>query len=275
MVFAGLAETIKGKLETELVPESTRLNLTRLVRRRCKSDDSSVELVNINRFVNIARTALGKTIYILSSDNMGMYEAPEFGWHFAELELIFRRPDTGELAELLCDLIEGEFLTDIEVNKLLESGNVSFRFATEDDGSVTLELLSVDELEAEPMSNEHPNIRMLIERMEAAFEQDDYSAVLHASASVFETLAKVVFASPTVEHSTFGSIFDGYKKRSKLPEFLLQHAKDTYDRRNTEPLSGHGSTLPSSVTKEDAVVIVELTKTCVRLERLLADPVST
>lgn len=275
MAFAGLAETIKSKLETELVPESTRLNLTRLVRRRCKSNDSNVELVNINRFVNIARTALGKTIYILSSDDMGMYEAPEFGWHFAELELIFRRPDTGELAELLCDFIEGEFLTDIEVNKLLENGNVSFRFSTEDDGSVTLELLSVDELEAEPMSNEHPNIRLLIERMEAAFEQDDFSAVLHASASVFETLAKVVFASPTVENSTFGSIFDGYKKRSKLPEFLLQHAKDTYDRRNTEPLSGHGSTLPSSVTKEDAVVIVELTKTCVRLERQLADPVST
>lgn len=61
----------------------------------------------------------------------------------------------------------------------------------------------------------------------------------------------------------------------KLPEFLLQHAKDTYDRRNVEPLSGHGSTLPSTITKEDAVVIVELTKTCVRLERKLADPVSS
>lgn len=275
MVFAGLTTSTRKKLETELVPETTRLNLTRLVRRRCKSDDPNVELVNINRFVNIARTALGKTIYVLTSDDMGMYEAPEFGWHFAELELIFRRPDTGDLAELLCDLVEGELLDEIEVNKLLESGNVSFRIATDDDGSVRFELLSVDDLEADPLSDDHPNIRLLVERMDSAFEHDDYSAVLHASASVFETLAKVVFASPTVENSTFGSIFEGYKNRSKLPAFLLQHAKDTYDRRNTEPLSGHGSTLPSTVTKEDALVIVELTKTCVRLERKLADPVSS
>lgn len=275
MAFKGLSKAKKDKLETEMVPDSTRLNLTRMVRARCKSTDINVELVNINRFVNISRTILGKTIYVLTSDDMGMYDSSEFAWHFAELELMFRRPDTCELAELLCDLIEGGFFDDTEINNLLKIGNVSFRYSAGDDGLVTLELLSVDELVSEPMANEHPNIRILIERMEAAFEQGDYSSVLHASASVFETLAKVVFASPAVESSTFGSIFEGYKKRSNLPKFLLQHAKDTYDRRNTEPLSGHGSTLPSSVTKEDAVIIVELTKTCVRLERRLAEPVPT
>lgn len=172
--------------------------------------------MNINRFVNIARTTLGKTIYVLTTDDMGMYEAPEFGWHFAELELIFRRPDTSDLADLLCDLIENELLDVFEVNELLESGNVSFRFATDDDGSVTLELLSIGELEADSISDEHPNIRLLVERMEAAFEGEDYSAVLHASAIVFETLAKFAFASPTVENSTFGSIFEGYRNRSRV-----------------------------------------------------------
>lgn len=274
MVFMGLDESTVQKLETELVPDSVRLNLTRLVRKRCKTDDPDIELININRFVNIARTGLGNTIYVLTSDDMGMYGPSEFAWHFAELELVFRRPDTGELAELICDLIESGLMDDAEVNAVFERGNVSFRVLMDDNGPAKIELLAVDEIDDEPLTHEHPNIRQLIERMEAAYSQDDYSAVLHASASVFETLAKVVFSSPQVENSTFGSIFDGYKKRSKLPEFLLQHAKDTYDRRNTEPLAGHGSTLPSTVTKDDAQVIIELTKTCVRLERKLAEPVA-
>ena len=275
MVFAGLEELARDQLNKEIVFEPTRLNLTRLVRFRCKSPEPAYELMNLNRFVNIARTVIGKKICVLSLEGWSGGKPEEFAWHYSELELMFRRPDTGQLAELLCDLIEGELLMETEVNPILDNGNVSFRIDTEVGGKTRIKFLSIDDLDADRISGDHPNIRHLVERMETALEKKDYPGVLAASSCVFETLAKVVFASPNVESSTFGSIFDGYKKRSKLPEFLLQYAKETYDRRCTEPLSGHGSTLPPSVSKEDAVVITELTKTCVRLERKLGGPVSS
>ena len=62
MVFAGLEELARDQLNKEIVFEPTRLNLTRLVRFRCKSPEPAYELMNLNRFVNIARTVIGKTI---------------------------------------------------------------------------------------------------------------------------------------------------------------------------------------------------------------------
>jgi hypothetical protein len=94
--------------------------------------------------------------------------------------------------------------------------------------------------------------------------------VLHASANIFETLAKLVFNSPNVKNQTLASLFDGYRKRSELPELLLDYVQETYKRRNIEPLAGHGATKPPTVSAKDAAVLVEMTKMCVRLERRLA-----
>lgn len=271
MVFLGIDNSDKQKLEAEVVPDFARLQLTRLARAKCICDDRDVELVRINRFVNLSRTVLGKPVYVLHPDDMGMYEVSEYAWHFAELELVFRRPTSAELSELLADMVQSELLSISEVNSILENNNVSFKVTESPDSEIGIELLSVDEIEDKTSEPDHPNIRALIGRMDQAFESEDYSGVLHASASIFETLAKIVFNSASVESSTLGSIFEGYKNRSKLPGFLLDHIKNTYDRRNSEPLAGHGSTLPSTVSKDDAIVLVELTKPCVRLERKLAD----
>ena len=87
---------------------------------------------------------------------------------------------------------------------------------------------------------------------------------------IFETLAKLVFNSPNVENQTLASLFDGYRKRSELPEPLLDYILETYKRRNVEPLAGHGATKPPTVSAKEAAVLVEMTKMCVRLERRLA-----
>lgn len=132
-------------------------------------------------------------------------------------------------------------------------------------------VLSIDDIEDEQASSDHPNIRLLINRMEEAFDNEDYSGVLPASASAFETLAKIVLHSSSIVSSALGNIIDGYKRGSKLPGFLLDHIKGIYDRRNSKPLAGHGSTLPSTVSKDDATILLEFTKTCVRIERKLSE----
>src|SRR5688572_4519786 len=108
--------------------------------------------------------------------------------------------------------------------------------------------------------------------METAFEKLDYAGVLHASATVFETLAKIVFDDPKVETESLGGFIGGYRKRSLLPEPLLDFIQETYNRRNKEPLAGHGATRLPTITAEDAAVLIEMTRACVRLERRLSSP---
>ena len=230
MVFLGLNSVDKRKLETEVVPEFARLQLTRLARARCKSSDSDVELTHINKFVNLSRTVLDKPVYVLQPDDMGIYEVQEYAWHFAELELVFRRPTSTELAELLADVVQADLLAIAEVNEILESNNISFRLNENTESGIKVELLSIDEIDDDEAEPGHPNIRALIDRMEKAFEGEDYSGVLHASASIFETLAKITFNSSSVESSTLGSIFEGTRIGQSCQHFCLTKlSKHTID----------------------------------------------
>ncbi|MER2266105.1 hypothetical protein [Methylobacterium oxalidis] len=273
MYFDGLKKAEKRKLEAEVVSNDARLRLTRLMRSRCAARASEIELIRRNQFVNIGRTVLGLPIHRLEPDDWGTYADEEFGWHNAELELVMRRPDTAQLVEVLGDMLQQDMLPIARVNAILADDNVSVRFETRgDEDDIGVRLLAADELGEEEPEPEHPNVRLLVERMEAAFEHRDYAGVLHASATVFETLAKLVFGDPTVETQSLGGFIAGYRKRSLLPETLLDFIQDTYNRRNREPLAGHGATRPPSVKAADAAVLVEMTKTCVRLERRLARP---
>ena len=271
----GLSKADRKKLETEVVSNEARLKLTRLVRRRCETrgggSDSNVELINRNHFINTARTVLGLPIYRLVPDDMGLYMSEEFGWHSAETELIMRRPDTAQLAELLGDMLQQGMLDLGVVNQILAGDNSSIRFVAKGfDEDISINILSDAEIEEEGHADEHPNIRVLVSRMETAFDQKDFAGVLHASATVFETLAKLVVGNPKVEDQTLGGMFDGYRKRSELPGPLLDYILETYRRRNSEPLAGHGATKPPSVTAQEASILIEMTKMCVRLERRLA-----
>jgi hypothetical protein len=104
------------------------------------------------------------------------------------------------------------------VNKVLAEDNSSVRFKIEGfDEDIEVTILSETELEEENVDPDHPNIRILSQRMDQAFEAKDYAGVLHASANIFETLAKLVFNNPNVENKTLASLFDGYRKRSSCP----------------------------------------------------------
>lgn len=173
--------------------------------------------------------------------------------------------------EILGDLLQEGLLDATAVNGILADDNSSIRFETHGfEENVSLHLLSILKMEEKTENAEHPNIRLLVQRMETAYEQGDFSAVLHASASVFETLAKLVIDRPTVENQTLGGIFQCYRKQSNLPDAVLDYIKETYDRRNKEPLAGHGATTPPDVSGEEAAVLIEMTRMAVKLERRLA-----
>jgi hypothetical protein len=211
------------------------------------------------------------SVYVLESDADGMYEPAEHAWHNGELELVMRRPNTIELIEVLGDLIEEGCLGCDEVNEVLADDGcaVSFDMGIEE---VKVSVASVAEIDKADMSEDHPNIRILVERMDRALADDDYSNVVHASASVFETLAKDILATPTVENKSLGQFFGMYRGESKLPEAILDYIQEIFRKRNRIPLAGHGSIAAPKVKKDEAVLLAEMTKAFVRSERLLAEP---
>ncbi len=79
MYFMGLNKIEKKKLKTEVISNEARLKLTRLMRKRCDSNDSNVNLINRNRYINTARRVLDLSIYRLELDDWGMYMNEEFG----------------------------------------------------------------------------------------------------------------------------------------------------------------------------------------------------
>jgi hypothetical protein len=116
---------------------------------------------------------------------------------------------------------------------------------------------------------EHPNIRILLDRMTRSLYACDPTAVLHASASVFETLAQDIIGLANIKDQTLASFFERYRKDSNLPNEILDYILSIYKRRNTEPLAGHGSTNTLSITQSEAIVLAELTIALVKIERQL------
>lgn len=117
----------------------------------------------------------------------------------------------------------------------------------------------------------HPNIQKLIERMDDALKRDDYSGVLHTSASIFETLAKDIVGIPSIEDQTLKKFFERYRKDSSLPDEILNYILTTYESRNTMPLAGHGSTKTPSISREEAVTLSEMSRAFVRIEYKLRE----
>ncbi len=262
-------------LSREVVSDEARLRLTRLLRVWPDRRDLEVGIVFVNRIVNIARAPMGLPVYVLDSGGEEYYAPVEHAWHQGELELAMRRPSTAKLAEALVDLAAARLVDVDDVNEVLAQDGVSFSLV-EDEGTfgdivVSLRVTSDTEIEAAAVDDAHPNIRHLINRMETLITQDDWPGVLHTSAMVFETLAKVVVNLASVENQTLASFFDRYRKDSKLPSPLLDYILEIYKRRNVEPLAGHGQTAAPTVTKEEALLLAELTRVAVRLERSLSE----
>lgn len=112
----------------------------------------------------------------------------------------------------------------------------------------------------------HPNIEILTNRMNDALKRGDYPGVLHASASIFETLAKDIVGIPTVQNKTLKMFFDRYRNDSTLPNEILDYILAVYVSRNITPLAGHGSTEIPTVSRKTATTLCEMTKAFVNIE---------
>lgn len=110
------------------------------------------------------------------------------------------------------------------------------------------------------------NIAVLWHRAEDCWTNQDYAGVLHACASVLETMAKHIVQSPSIQDKTLGSFFEKYRKSSTLPKQYLYEIYDIYSKRNTTPTAGHGSTLAPNIPMKDARRFMDFTSECVRLE---------
>lgn len=272
-MFRGLSVSQKKLLEFEIISENARLKIARIFRNATRSEggDSDIEIIPKNRIINIARQVEGLSIYRLDSDADGYYYPAEKAWHFGELEAIPRRQKTVDLIETLCDLIDEGLIPIDEINEILKEDNSGIEIVNRRD-DIEVEVLSVEDIPDEDMSSEHPNIRKLVARMEMLYTSDDFSGVLHSSATIFETLAKDVVKKTTVENQPLGGFFEAYRKKSNLPEPVLDMIKDIYDKRNTEPLAGHGSTIIPTISKDDAIILVQMTKAFIKMERELSEP---
>ena len=155
------------------------------------------------------------------------------------------------------------------VNNILTEDGCSFVFGQSDD-DVTVEIAKLSDIPEQTLSNDHPNIRKLAQRMDREVKDKDPSAVLHTAASIIETLAKDILADSKIENQSLGAFFEAYRKASQLPSPILDYMIDIFRSRNTTPLAGHGSTTPPRIKMKQMVPVAELTKAFVRMERSLA-----
>ena len=128
------------------------------------------------------------------------------------------------------------------VNAILTDYNCGFRFHDiSDDESVNIDIkiIAPDSIPDADLTKDHPNVRKLVLSMETALSTQDFSGVLHASASILEALAKDVMQSSTVNDQPLGAFFAGYRKKSLLPEPVLDYMLEVYKARNKEPLAEH------------------------------------
>lgn len=261
-------------LELEVVSQELKIFLTRELQRKIESDEfPEHNIIRQNIFINKSRSLAGLPVYVLEGDLDGYFHPAENAWHNGEFQLVFRRLNTIQFIELMGDLIQEDVFERREINNYLERDNVSFRFEFNDAAELNVEVFPLDEIE-DASAPEHPNIRVVARRMDDALQREDYAGVLHASAVIFETMAKDIVGVPTVQNQTLKSFFERYRKDSFLPDEILDFILNVYDSRSTEPLAGHGSTTTPTIARENAIVLSEMTKAFVKIEYTLHKEVS-
>lgn len=110
------------------------------------------------------------------------------------------------------------------------------------------------------------NIGRLWERATDCWKRQDFAGVLHACASIIETMAKHIIQTPSIQNQPLGGFFEKYRKHSNLPPSYLDEVQRIYNLRNTTPIAGHGSINAPGLSTREAQRIFDFTSSCVRLE---------
>lgn len=273
-------------LQYDVISQELRIYLTRLlesvVKERSLRDnevDLTIRLINLNQIINKSRRLVGLPAVILESDEEEYYYPTVHAWHLGEFELVFRRISTIQFIEFVCELIDDEFLSIANINRLFEREGSSFRIQINDDGYISVQVFPIEILESKFQEGEHPNIVVLVNRMDSALkyalDTGDAPPVISASATIFETMAKDIINSASIQTETLGGFFEKYRKNSRLPKEILDYILSIYNERSSTPLAAHGSTqTPPEISKEQLVALVEMTKAFVRIEYTLYDGIN-
>lgn len=266
---AYINETDKKQLEFEVLSQEFYAFLTRFLMHWTEEPEFAESIIHRqNVIINLSNTILGRNIYVLQPDDDGGFHQGEYAWHDSNLFLALRRLNTIQFIEFAGDLISKEIFEIDFINGTLKKENATFVFV-KTSHELKVKVYSINEIDEETFDTEHPNIRLLVLRMESALESGDFSNLLHASASIFETMAKYVINTEAVQNETLGRIFNMYRTDSKLPDSILDFILDTYKKRNTTPLAGHGSLNVPTITIQEATVLCEMTKAFVKIESKL------
>jgi len=261
-----LEEGQVDELQYEVLSKDFYIFLTRHLNQWCEeTHDYATRIMRKNKLINLSRTIAGGKIYTLNVDDWGEFMSEEEAWHESHFLLIFRELSTVEFIEYCGDLISYGFIKTKFINSALEKEGASFKFYYSDE-KLKIEVFSIDTIEKANVTFEHPNIRTLVNRMDTAYSIEDYSNVLHSSASIFETMAKEVIGIESIQDKTLKSFFDRYRNDSRLPKEILDFILVTYDKRNVTSLAGHGSLKIPEITKEESIFLIEMTKAFVRIE---------
>ena len=258
-------------LEFEVIPTAVKVHLTRILRRE-KVDTDSPDIYWQNDVINRARTIAELPIYVLECDDMGDYLDQEYAWHRGEFEVCIRRLDSVQFIEFVAEIVEEGWLDVDTANGLLQKANTSVVLERTQSfhQRVVAHVHPTADLNEALEQDSHPNVRTLVARLDRELDACDYAAVLHCSATIFETVAKDVVALPSVAGQTLGGFFDRYRKDSALPDEILDYILAVYQRRNTEPLAGHGNVAEPTVSKSEAELLAVLTKAFITYEARMA-----
>lgn len=266
---AYIDEKDKKQLEFEVLSQDFYSFLTRYLMHWSEEPEFQESIIHRkNVIINLSNTILLRNIYVLQPDDDGGYHSGEYAWHDSNFFLAIRRLGTIQFIEFVGDLLDKDIFTIDFLNGCLKKENASFLFVQTSDG-LKVKVFSLSELDKEAFNTEHPNIRLLVSRMESSLESKDFSNLLHASASIFETMAKDVVNTESVQEQTLGGFFERYRLDSTLPSEILDFILETYKKRNTTPLAGHGSLSLPTIDVKEATVLCEMTKAFVQIESKL------
>lgn len=253
-------------LEYEVLSQDYYILLTRYLFDKIDSPCHSREYITSekNRLINLSRTIKGGKIYRLEADMDGLYHDAEHSWHDSQFFLILRGLNTIQFIEFAIHLVKKRYWNIDFLNKNLLKENVSFFFKCNNHEDVLVEIDSIVKTEEE--KENPPSIRLLVLRMDCAFDNEDYSNLLHASACIFETMAKDIINIESIDNQTLKSFFERYKKDSGLPNEFLDYILMIYERRCSTPLAAHGNTKMPNISKQEAIIIIEMTKAFVKIQ---------
>lgn len=265
-------------LQYDVISQDLRIYLTRLLEAKIKQSslrdeevNFTIRLIALNQIINKSRRLAGLPVYVLESEEEDYYYPTEHAWHLGDFELVFRRLSTIQFIEFMCELIDDSFFSTGDVNQLFEREGLSFRIQKNSEGDISVQVFPIEMLESKFQEGEHPNIVVLVKRMDNALkyalETGDCPPVIIASAIIFETMAKDIIKSPSIQDKTLGSFFEKYRENSRLPKEILDYILSIYNERSITPLAAHGSTqTPPEISKEQLVTLVEMTKAFIKTE---------